>query len=342
MSTTGCRRKAKQPNIPALDEDPAERKRILNVLAQRRYRRNKKEHLRNLERSAGKGSLTHMTSEQQAQTPALFNVVSPAEDSMFDHCSNMLCIDPTTSSGYCPLQPENPTQGFLDLACLDPTTLEAFNASFSFPLPSLPSTPSISNVSTSPSNRSNHDCQSQSLFDDSLGTDEVHLPMLELNLLRGAMAVARRVDVDSIIWSLDATSPFYNSTALTYSHLPSNLRPTTVQIRNAHHPVFDILPWPSVRDKLILVFSQAHNVRPPNARSPTALLDLVYDMEDSAEGIRIWGDDPCADENWEIGGKLFSNWWWALNSEVINRSNEMRKNRGATMLGVDRDVQELA
>lgn len=340
MSITGYRRKATQPNIPTLDEDPAERKRILNVLAQRRSRRNKKEQLRDLEHAAGKGCSLNTTSVRHAQTLAPFDVVPSVEDSTFNHCSNML-NNPTMSSEPFLLQPEVITQGFVDPTCLNPATLEAFDASFSFALPSLPSTPSISNASTTPSNRFDRDLQSTPIFDDNLGTDEVHLPMLELNLIRGAMAVAGRVGVDSIIWSLDAMSPFYNSTALTYSHLPSNLRPTTIQIRNAHHPVFDILPWPSVRDKLILVFSQPHDVRPPKARAPTALLDLVYDMEDSAEGIRIWGDDPCADENWEIGEKLFSNWWWALNSQVINRSNEMRSNRGATILGVDRSVQEI-
>jgi len=340
MSITGYRRKATQPNIPALDEDPAERKRILNVLAQRRYRRNKKEQLRDLEHAAGKGYSMNTTSVRHAQTLAPFDVVPSVEDSTFDHCSNMP-NNPTMSSEPFLLQPEVITQGFVDSTCLKPATLEAFDASFSFALPSLPSTPSISNASTTPSSIFDRDLQSTPIFDDSLGTDEVHLPMLELNLIRGAMTVAGRVGVDSIIWSLDAMSPFYNSTALTYSHLPSNLRPTTIQIRNAHHPVFDILPWPSVRDKLILVFSQPHDMRPPKARSPTALLDLVYDMEDSAEGIRIWGDDPCADENWEIGEKLFSNWWWALNSQVINRSNAMRSSRGATMLGVDRNVQEI-
>ena len=71
------------------------------------------------------------------------------------------------------------------------------------------------------------------------------------------------------------------------------------------------------------------------------MLDLVYDIEDPAEGVRIWGDDPYRDDNWEVGEKLFKNWWWCLNSEIITRANELRKERGAKLLGVQRIVEEL-
>jgi len=341
MSGHSIKRKAKQLNLPALEEDPAERKRILNVLAQRRYRRRRKEHLQGLERTAGTDNLMNTATEQQAQTPIPLTIATSPENPSFDHFTNTHYTDPETGCSYIPLQPEGTSQDFLYPTDLDPATLEVYEASFSFPLPSLPSSPSLSNTTMSPSNASSLTSRSQSLFDENLGMDEVHLPMLELNLLRGAMAIARRLGVDSLIFSLEATSPFHNSTTLTYSHLPPNLRPTLIQVRNAHHPVLDILPWPSVRNKLILIFAQAQDMRPPNARSPTALLDLVYDLEDPTEGVRVCGDDPYADENWEIGEKMFSNWWWALNSQVINRSNEMRRNRGAPLLGLERNVQEI-
>lgn len=35
-------------------------------------------------------------------------------------------------------------------------------------------------------------------------------------------------------------------------------------------------------------------------------MDFVYDIEDSAEGVRIWGDDPCEWRNWELGEKVSS------------------------------------
>ncbi|RMZ82117.1 hypothetical protein DV737_g2216, partial [Chaetothyriales sp. CBS 132003] len=118
-----------------------------------------------------------------------------------------------------------------------------------------------------------------------------------------------------------------------FDHLPDNLRPTRAQLTHPHHPLLDLLPWPSVREKLVLIFSLPAEKRPPCAASPTALLELVYDIEDSAEGVRIWGDDPCSDKSWEVGEKVFVNWWWALDRDVIRRSNEMRRARGAKLLG---------
>jgi len=222
--------------------------------------------------------------------------------------------------------------------------LNMSNMNPAFSLPSLTS-------STSPVSSSDSWGQSNGLsrpdfpiFDEVLDfPDETHLPMLELNLLRGAISVAQRLNVDSVIWSLDANSPFHNSSPELYVHLPPNLQPTPLQLSKAHHPVFDILPWPSVRQRLIMVFSQPMALRPPAAKSPTALVDLVYDLEDSAEGIRIWGDDPYVDHNWEVGKKFFSNWWWALDSQVVNRSNQLRKERGATLLGTDqgRGIEEI-
>src|SRR4051812_40065786 len=44
-----CRRKVPDLPIPGRDDDVAERKRVLNVLAQRRYRKRKREHLQELE-----------------------------------------------------------------------------------------------------------------------------------------------------------------------------------------------------------------------------------------------------------------------------------------------------
>lgn len=71
-------------------------------------------------------------------------------------------------------------------------------------------------------------------------------------------------------------------------------------------------------------------------------MDLAYDIEDSAEGIRIFGPDPYSDSNWEIGEKVFRSWWWAFDRDVIRRSNELRVSRGAPPLGVgDSQVSEM-
>ena len=165
--------------------------------------------------------------------------------------------------------------------------------------------------------------------------DSYCLRVLELDLLRGAVEIAKRLNISDVIWSLHETSPFSNpaNAHLTYDHLPLNLRPTTAQRTLPHHPVLDILPWPTARNKLIHVFSVTPDLRPPGARCPTALMDFVYDIEDSAEGVRIWGDDPCDWQNWEVGEKVFGKWWWAFDGDIIKNSNDWRINRGAPVLG---------
>ena len=64
-----------------------------------------------------------------------------------------------------------------------------------------------------------------------------------------------------------------------------------------------------------------------------ALIDFVYDLEDSAEGTRISGADPCSESNWELGEKVFKSWWWVFDRDIVRQSNELRARRGAPMLG---------
>ncbi|PGH18337.1 hypothetical protein AJ80_04515 [Polytolypa hystricis UAMH7299] len=62
MSSKRPRRKAPEVAVPDISEDAAERKRVLNVLAQRRYRRRKKEHIKALEAQLQKGGSDSISS----------------------------------------------------------------------------------------------------------------------------------------------------------------------------------------------------------------------------------------------------------------------------------------
>jgi len=340
MNVENSKKKPIQLDLPALDDDRAERKRVLNVLAQRRYRRRKKEEIQDLEREVRRNK---RTPRPAGGTPKSTTLCQPGDVSLAV-ASDTHEWAPSLESTDFIIDPNNTYPDHYQAACFDSMLLNMSNMNPAFSLPSLTSSPSP--VSSSDSWRQSNGLPHPDfpIFDEVFDfPDETHLPMLELNLLRGAMSVAQRLNVDSVIWSLDANSPFHNSSPELYVHLPPNLQPTPLQLAKAHHPVLDILPWPSVRERLIMVFAQPMALRPPAAKSPTALVDLVYDLEDSAEGIRIWGDDPYLDHNWEVGKKFFSNWWWALDSQVVNRSNQLRKERGATLLGADqgRDIEEI-
>ncbi|KAL4869300.1 hypothetical protein BDV12DRAFT_196539 [Aspergillus spectabilis] len=115
----------------------------------------------------------------------------------------------------------------------------------------------------------------------------------------------------------------------TLSSLPPHLHPTPTQLSLPHHPMFDILPWPSTRDKLIQIFNLPLFLRPKAAQDPLGILRLVYDMEDeSGEGIRIQGEDVFDEGNWEIGQVIFENWWWAFERGLVERCGRGRRGRG--------------
>ena len=337
------KRKASDVAVPAKGEDPAERKRVLNVLAQRRYRQRRKEHVKNLETEAGKRRESVTSSQSPTEkTPEPAKEVPSGSENVPDNDTITPTFDnfAATDFNFQPPEPFQPEQGqpFDDpFAMFDPNFV-AFPTDLEWN-PSLPSIPNSPSSTTDPSDLSLTSPGSSSRTPTDVHysfPDEAHLEVLELNLLRGAMSIAKCLNIDDLIWSLTSTSPFTApSMALAqFRHLPANLRPTVTQMSQPHHPILDLLPWPTVRDKLILVFTQPADLRPKAAASPTALMEFVYDIEDSAEGVRIWGEDPFSDQSWEVGEKVFSNWWWAFDGDVIRRSNEMRQRRGAKLLGM--------
>jgi hypothetical protein len=185
--------------------------------------------------------------------------------------------------------------------------------------------------------------------------DDHLLEIPSLTLLNAAMKVAQRLNIAGILWDLTAMSPFYQgsdssppsllsgsssppSTAFSPNgheviELPLHLQPTTSQRLIPHHPILDLLPWPSTRDKLIQVFHLPPEMRPKSAQDPIGLLRFVYDMEDvSGEGIRVRGGDPFAPEAWEVGQVVFERWWWAFDGEIVESSNCVRRERGEDQL----------
>ena len=388
MADTRAKRKAQEVDLPELGQDPAERKRLLNVLAQRRYRQRKKDHVKDLEaqvHAVAKDEI-HPNPENLSTDDISLWPVAPQSSSLdpISHAQTFAASNqhnqaasprlkypatkPVAGPDFLPLSAESGQSIFLQsdiFGGFDAEDLLAFpvnDQSFwdaDVASPSVPTTPSSSTTSHaskksisqsltmfsatgSPRNQPRDDVPSRSSTGASFQQtprysfpDEAHLEILELDLLRGCMAIASRLEVHDQIWSLDAQSPFTdpNISLSRYSQIPDNLQPTLVQMTVPHHPMLDLLPWAAVRDRMITVMSQPVEVRPPQAASPLALLDFVYDIEDSSEGIRISGSDPYASDNWEVGEKVFKSWWWIFDRDVIRRSNELREKRGAPALG---------
>lgn len=172
--------------------------------------------------------------------------------------------------------------------------------------------------------------------------DSYLLPVNELTLLRAMLRIATRLGCDQSVWSLTAISPFNLGTATSADRLPATWRPTASQLLVPHHPLVDFLPWPNVRDRVLELMALPDEERPDNARGPTALVNLTYDMEDGAEGVRIWGGDPYDEKGWEVGQVFFERWWFVLDREVIDQSNGWRRLRGAPPLRLAGDAEEGA
>lgn len=334
------KRKAPELSVPRKGDDPAERKRVLNVLAQRRYRQKRKEHVQKLEEanSAGTPEPRPVTSTHDNYSSETSGTQQPGLDTIdgvdfraFDEAYPPNIFDQIASTSI-DLSVAATDAFDQNLAFPDDLQSSAFDTTWD--LPSLPASP-LSTHSSSLTSLSSPASSSSSSATPYSFPDDRNLGCLELTLLRGTTTVASRIGVLPLIWSLESLSPFAlpaNAFA-DYSHLPANLRPTQLQRTMPHHPMIDLLPWPSVRNKLLLVLSLPAELRPGRAATPTALIDFVADIDDSAEGIRLSGEDPCSERNWEIGAQVFKGWWWAFDSAVIAQTNALRKERGAKLLG---------
>lgn len=163
--------------------------------------------------------------------------------------------------------------------------------------------------------------------------DSYLLPVHELTLLKALLRISGRLGVNSTeIWKLECQSPFTQGTSTPIDQLPAAWRPTASQLTVPHHPVFDLLPWPSARDRILMFQALPDEARPPNARGPMALVNFVYDLEDNSEGVRIYGEDPCDPDGWEVGQILFERWWFLFDRAIIANSNRWRGIRGAPPL----------
>ncbi|OAL72816.1 hypothetical protein A7D00_2589 [Trichophyton violaceum] len=344
------KRKADDIVVPDLAADAAERKRVLNVLAQRRYRQRKREQLAELEAKAR---------QTQPRIPeSSEKVTSPGSESSTGRVSVNLS---ETIGEQAPTPPELD----LELDCDAPPTFGNGPLSFSSSLdgqaqilgeslldlttdlqlsPTAQTSPSLSMLSLQfLANYPQEDTQPLSSALQSFQTSNFTFPddkILEvppLTLLRAMLTIAARLNLTEYIWNLAGISPFYTGPTglgtnvaqhLDLAGIPRNFHPTPTQRLVPHHAILDLLPWPSARDKLIQVFSLPVQFRPPAAADPMGLMGLVYDIEDAGEGLRVTGPDPFSPEMWEVGQLVFQRWWWAFEGSIVERSDRLRNERG--------------
>lgn len=113
--------------------------------------------------------------------------------------------------------------------------------------------------------------------------------------------------------------------------------PTPLQKRIQHHPIVDMLPWPSFRDRFLYVMSLPEALRPRIAQKdmPSVTLELMFAVKDAGGGLRVWGSNPFSQESWEIGQTFYSRFWWAIDGDIVRISNRLRAERGESALRFD-------
>ncbi|TPX07315.1 uncharacterized protein E0L32_010737 [Thyridium curvatum] len=360
-----------QLHVPDINDDAAERKRVLNVLAQRRYRERRRKGNNASDTSKKRDATTSSQAPSScSQTPGASSSRSSEEaagrqnDLELARSTEAVPLDmdvfldgeidpswPATTAEFLagPALSTTDDSSTTDLtlgaalgndltpSTIDPSILTAFSSSS-------PSTTSTS-MTTPPS-----------------FPDTYLLPMPQLTLLKGLLRVAFRLGISSEIWHPQTLSPFYLGTVKpeTAAALPASWRPTATQRTVPHHPVLDLLPWPAARDRMIQVLAlptsadggggggggggeedaELVGMMPMGggAECDRALVlsRLVYDMEDGAEGLRIWGADPYEAGAWEVGQVVFERWWFMFDREIVDQSDRWREMRGAARLSLGR------
>jgi hypothetical protein len=173
--------------------------------------------------------------------------------------------------------------------------------------------------------------------------DEAYVTTPSLSVIRAHVTILQRMHSNGSkvdVWNPFAVSPFYQSGVPSASPpplafvLPDNYHPTALQKAVKHHPVLDLLPWPSVRNNILYILTLPQEVRPQRAKGdmPSVTMQLMFDIKDASGGLRVWGSNPFDENNWEIGPAFFQQWWWALNSDIVKRSNQIRTQRGEDIL----------
>ncbi|OAA41101.1 hypothetical protein BBO_05637 [Beauveria brongniartii RCEF 3172] len=336
-----------QLDVPGIEDDAAERKRILNVLAQRRYRKIGIIHcLARTNSNAGEKKRQRQLKQQSLDEPEGEAIQSlsgePVGSEPRAHIScapESLSIDGRSGidDGWpgslgmlmTPLLLNSDIGSSLAQAQNEWNTLDS-SLNLVEDVSSLDLFAPTSNAGSPPS----FDTSPKSVNSDGSLSDSYLLPVYELTLLKGLLRIAERLGSPEDVWSLNSQSPFTKGGGTPAHQLPPTWQPTATQIKMPHHPFLDFLPWPSVRDKVIDIFSLPERSRPPSAAGSTGLANLAYDIEDSSEGVRIYGDDPYDPAYWEVGQVFFQRWWFLFDRDIIATSNRWRRLRGAPPLAI--------
>lgn len=98
------------------------------------------------------------------------------------------------------------------------------------------------------------------------------------------------------------------------SNLPPNLHPTARQQVQPHKPYIDMMPWASLRDRLLANEAVINEI------------EFINDM--LSENLKIWGSVPWDPMSWEFDGEVLRKWWFLMDEDIMRSTNFWRAQRG--------------
>jgi hypothetical protein len=102
--------------------------------------------------------------------------------------------------------------------------------------------------------------------------------------------------------------------AVLTDNLPKSISPTLQQQLVPHRSYIDMLPWSSLRDRIL------------NSASAINELEFVLDM--ASGELKVWGSIPWDPMAWEVGTEFAKKWWFLMDDEILRTTNFWRGQRG--------------
>ncbi|KAE9381026.1 NAD(P)-binding protein [Stipitochalara longipes BDJ] len=102
------------------------------------------------------------------------------------------------------------------------------------------------------------------------------------------------------------------------TEVPPSLSPTLQQQIVPHGPWVDMLPWISLRDRILSSLAVINEQ------------EFVLDMAD----LKIWGSTPWDPIGWEVTAEFAKKWWFLIDDTILQGSNFWRSQRGEQPLSI--------
>ncbi|CZT10561.1 uncharacterized protein RAG0_14995 [Rhynchosporium agropyri] len=92
-------------------------------------------------------------------------------------------------------------------------------------------------------------------------------------------------------------------------YTPAALKHTSLQMSTPHLPYIDLIPFPSIRDRLL--------------RSQD-VIDGAEVWGNIMDDVQVWGSSPWDDRGWDMGESSVKKWWWLMDDEALGSTNFWR------------------